>query len=58
MQDNKPIFSEGNIRPVARDYTPRRFNPQTRELTIEFVIHGTGPATEWAARPSQASRSA
>jgi NADPH-dependent ferric siderophore reductase len=32
-----------------RDYTPRKFDPAGRELEIEFVLHGEGPATEWAA---------
>lgn len=39
--------------PVARDYTPRRFDAQRRELDIEFALHGDGPAATWAreARP-------
>jgi NADPH-dependent ferric siderophore reductase len=44
---NGPVFAEG-LRPVARDYTPRRFDPATRELSIDFVLHGDGPATSWA----------
>ncbi|MBM9401501.1 siderophore-interacting protein [Gluconacetobacter azotocaptans] len=41
--------------PISRDYTPRRFDPTTGELSIEFVLHGDGPATSWAAqaRPGQ-----
>ncbi|MBB2200516.1 siderophore-interacting protein [Gluconacetobacter tumulisoli] len=41
--------------PVSRDYTPRRFDPATGELSVEFVLHGDGPATTWAAqaRPGQ-----
>jgi NADPH-dependent ferric siderophore reductase len=35
-------------RPIARDYTPRRFDPKTCELTIEFVLHDDGPASNWA----------
>ncbi|QBR04468.1 siderophore-interacting protein (plasmid) [Paraburkholderia pallida] len=40
---------------VARDYTPRRFSPVSKELTIEFALHGTGFASNWAAsaRPGQ-----
>lgn len=40
---------------VRRDYTPRRFDVQRRELTIEFALHGHGPAADWArqARPGQ-----
>lgn len=34
---------------VARDYTPRRFNPVSKELTIEFALHGHGFASNWAA---------
>ena len=36
-------------RPVMRDYTPRRFDAAAGELTIDFVLHGDGPASEWAA---------
>jgi NADPH-dependent ferric siderophore reductase len=35
--------------PVRRDYTPRRFDAVARELDIEFVLHGDGPAASWAA---------
>ena len=38
------------IQPAIRDYTPRRFDPQQCELVIEFVIHGDGPASTWAAQ--------
>ncbi len=41
------VFPDGG--PV-RDYTPRRFDPVARELTLEFVLHGDGPASSWAAR--------
>ena len=35
---------------VMRDYTPRRFDPVSRELAIEFALHGDGPAADWAAQ--------
>jgi NADPH-dependent ferric siderophore reductase len=35
---------------VRRDYTPRRFDTAARELTIEFALHGDGPASRWAAQ--------
>lgn len=41
-----PVFPEP--RPAARDYTPRAYNPATRQLTIDFVTGHGGPATEWA----------
>ncbi|MFG1391965.1 siderophore-interacting protein [Xanthobacter agilis] len=33
---------------VLRDYTPRRFDPERRLLTIDFARHEAGPATRWA----------
>lgn len=44
------VFPEGVPRPQARDYTPRRFDPAAQELDIEFVLHGDGPASTWAAQ--------
>jgi NADPH-dependent ferric siderophore reductase len=32
-----------------RDYTPRRYDPAKGQLLFDFVIHGEGPATTWAA---------
>jgi NADPH-dependent ferric siderophore reductase len=43
-----PIWSTGVNRPPMRDYTPRRYDAQAQELDIEFVLHGEGPATQWA----------
>jgi NADPH-dependent ferric siderophore reductase len=44
------VFPEGDDRPVVRTYTPRSYDPATRQLEIQFLLHGTGPATEWAQR--------
>jgi NADPH-dependent ferric siderophore reductase len=33
---------------LKRDYTPRRFDASRLELTIEFLLHGHGAASEWA----------
>jgi len=43
MFDGAP--PEGEVR---RDYTPRRFNREARELVIEFALHGHGAASNWA----------
>jgi NADPH-dependent ferric siderophore reductase len=48
-----PVWShDESLRPVTRTYTPRRYDPVTRTLEIQFVLHGAGPASEWAERAS------
>ncbi|MGH8376986.1 MAG: siderophore-interacting protein [Pseudomonas sp.] len=42
-KDNGPL-------PEMRDYTPRRYDLDTLELDIDFVLHGDGPASTWAAQ--------
>lgn len=44
------VFADDAPRPPARDYTPQRVDLTARELDIDFVLHGEGPATSWAAR--------
>lgn len=53
--ENGPVFDESQPRPIIRTLTPRRFDPATNELDIDFVIHDAGPASRWAAaaRPGQ-----
>lgn len=48
-------FPDGAPKPAARDYTPRQFDAARRELVIDFVLHGDGPASTWAeqAEPGQ-----
>lgn len=50
--DGRILVDEAS-RPIARDYTPRRFDAAANELDIDFAIHEAGPATRWAlgARP-------
>ncbi len=38
----------GEPQVLARDYTPRRYNPAGNILEIDFAIHDAGPATRWA----------
>ncbi len=37
-----------SLRPVVRTYTPRRYDAATKTLEIQVVLHGEGPASEWA----------
>lgn len=46
MVDGRPHI-EGE-RPTMRDYTPLHFDPAGNTLLMDFAIHGTGPAAEWA----------
>lgn len=41
---------------VSRDYTVRDFDPAGPSLDVDFVLHGAGPAADWArrARPGAA----
>jgi NADPH-dependent ferric siderophore reductase len=50
-----PILMEGQQRPLNRTYTPRRWDLEARELTVDFLLHGEGPGSGWAqqARPGQ-----
>ena len=33
---------------VKRDFTPRLFEPEAGKLAVDFALHESGPATEWA----------
>jgi NADPH-dependent ferric siderophore reductase len=45
-----PAVDGSPPRPTMRTYTPRRFDPRAAELDVDFVIHGEGPASTWAAQ--------
>jgi len=47
---NGAEFPEGHPRPQMRDYTPRYFDAAANRLDIDFVLHGDGPASSWAAQ--------
>jgi NADPH-dependent ferric siderophore reductase len=49
----KLIVPDGAGGTVMRDYTPRRHDPASGWLEIDFALHDAGPATLWAlqARP-------
>jgi NADPH-dependent ferric siderophore reductase len=49
-------FDEGAPRPTVRTYTPRRYDPASKTLEIQFLLHGEGPASAWAERAKPGDR--
>lgn len=51
----KLILPGADGQPVMRDYTPAAFDTTAGTLTLEFVLHAHGPASDWArqAQPGQ-----
>src|SRR4051812_25833043 len=45
-----PEIDPSAERPVNRTYTPRRWDPTTGALDIDFLIHGTGVGSTWASQ--------
>jgi NADPH-dependent ferric siderophore reductase len=43
-------FPPDKPRPEMRDYTPRAFHAPSNTLDVDFVLHGDGPASSWAAQ--------
>ncbi|SFV37177.1 NADPH-dependent ferric siderophore reductase, contains FAD-binding and SIP domains [Devosia crocina] len=48
MGPNGAEFEPGT-RPEMRDYTPRYWNVEAGWIELDFVLHGDGPASSWAA---------
>ena len=48
--DARNMGRDGGARPTMREYTPRRIDLVNHELDIDFVLHGDGPASTWAAQ--------
>lgn len=48
IEDGRWSTPEGSPPPIFRDYTVRAWNPETNELTIDFVVHEHGVAGVWA----------
>lgn len=44
----KVIVPDETGEQVMRDYTPRAYDTERRELVIDFAVHEAGPATRWA----------
>jgi NADPH-dependent ferric siderophore reductase len=52
-QAEPPMPQPDGPRPTMRTYTPRRFDPGVPELDVDFVLHGDGPASGWAAQAKE-----
>lgn len=50
------VAFDGACSPIMRTYTARGFDRRARELDIEVVLHGDGPAAHWAADAAAGSR--
>jgi NADPH-dependent ferric siderophore reductase len=48
--DHVKVFIPGNGdgEPIKRDFTPRAWDLAAGTLTLDFALHESGPATEWA----------
>ena len=46
----RKLGKDSGVRPTMREYTPRRIDLVANELDIDFVLHGDGPASTWAAQ--------
>lgn len=56
-QTEPPAFTPDGPRPTTmRTYTPLRFDASALEMDVDFVLHGEGPASTWAAQ-AQAGQS-
>ena len=53
---NGPSFPSDREYSPMRDYTPRRHDDELNELTVDFVLHGDGPAATWAAQAAPGQR--
>lgn len=49
---NGPELPQGAVPSPMRDYTPRLHDAAAGTLAIDFVLHGDGPASTWAAQAS------
>ncbi len=54
----KVILADARGDRIRRDYTPRRFDGERCELTIDFALHGDGFASSWARQAAVGQRAA
>lgn len=53
---NGPEYPPDREPSPMRDYTPRHHDAARDELTVDFVLHGDGPASTWAAQATPGQR--
>lgn len=53
---NGPEYPPGRDYSPMRDYTPRHYDASSNELIVDFVLHGDGPASTWAAQAEPGQR--
>ena len=46
MVDGRPHID--GERPTMRDYTPMHYDASANTLELDFAVHGSGPAVDWA----------
>jgi NADPH-dependent ferric siderophore reductase len=56
FDDHVKLMFDAEGTQVRRDYTPRRFSREARELTLEFALHGEGKASSWARQATVGQR--
>jgi NADPH-dependent ferric siderophore reductase len=44
----RPDAEPGAEMPIMRDFTPRHYDAQANRLIIDFALHESGPASDWA----------
>lgn len=49
LTEQGPRYPQGQAPSPARDYTPRHHDADAGELVLDFVLHGHGVASTWAA---------
>lgn len=56
VQQERGLSAPRDPRPLVREYTVRRWSPESGELDVEFVTHGIGVGTTWAHRAQPGDR--
>jgi NADPH-dependent ferric siderophore reductase len=49
VEDSKIVWPAEDKKLPSREYSGRRYDAAANELDIDFVVHGEGPASTWAA---------